>query len=63
MNKLLNETEASEYLGCSVAALRKWRLLGKGPRYHKIGRLVRYSDADIAGYLEVNRVGPVGFGQ
>ncbi len=29
-----NEKEAAVILGCSVAALRKWRLHGKGPRYH-----------------------------
>jgi hypothetical protein len=57
-----NEKEAAIVLGCSVAALRKWRLLGKGPRYHKIGRLVRYADADLAEYLDANRVEPVAAG-
>jgi hypothetical protein len=57
-----NETEAAVVLGCTVSALRKWRLLGKGPIYRKIGRLVRYADADLAQYLDANRVEPVAAG-
>lgn len=57
---LIDEKEASRYLCCSVAALRKWRLLGKGPAYCRVGRLVRYSEPDLDSYLEANRVQPVG---
>lgn len=57
---LLNEKQASQLLGCSVAALRKWRLLSKGPAYCRVGRLVRYSEADLAAYLDANRVQPGG---
>ena len=57
-----NEKEAAIVLGCSVAALRKWRLLGKGPTYCRVGRLVRYSEADLAAYLDANRVEPVAAG-
>ncbi len=59
---LLNEKQTAQYLCCSVAALRKWRLLGKGPAYCKIGRLVRYAEADLAEYLDANRVEPVAVG-
>ena len=61
--RLLNERETSQLLGCSVAALRKWRLLGKGPRYHKIGRLVRYAQADLLDFLNANRIDPAGGAQ
>jgi excisionase family DNA binding protein len=55
------EQEAAKMLGCSVAALRKWRLLGNnGPAYVKVGRLVRYAEADLMAYLEAHRVQPVG---
>jgi hypothetical protein len=57
-----NEKEAAVILGCTVSALRKWRLLGKGPTYRKIGRLVRYADVDLAEYLYANRVEPVAAG-
>jgi hypothetical protein len=58
MNKLRDERETAELLSCSVAALRKWRLLGKGPTYRKIGRLVRYDEADLVAYLDANCVQP-----
>jgi hypothetical protein len=58
INHLIDEREAAEFLGCSVAALRKWRLLGKGPTYIKVERLVRYHKADLLAYLEANRVEP-----
>jgi hypothetical protein len=57
-----NEQQAAEVLGCTVSALRKWRLLGKGPAYRKIGRLVRYADADLAEYLDASRVEPAAAG-
>ena len=62
INHLVDERDAAKVLSCSVALLRKWRLLGKGPRYHKIGRLVRYAEADLADYLNANRVEPVAAG-
>jgi len=42
------------------SALRKWRLLRKGPAYIKVSRLVRYSEADLAAFLDANRVQPAG---
>lgn len=57
-NQLYSEKQAAQILSCSVAALRKWRLLRKGPAYVKIGRLVRYLHADLMAYLDANRVQP-----
>jgi Helix-turn-helix domain len=61
-NQLYSEKQAAQILACSVAALRKWRLLGKGPTYVKVSRLVRYSEADLAAYLDANRKKPVAVG-
>ena len=55
-----NEKDAAVILGCTISALRKWRLLGKGPAYCKIGRLVRYAEADLAAFLDANRIDPAG---
>lgn len=54
--KLLTEGAAAKTLSCSAALLRKWRRTGEGPRYCKIGSLVRYSEADIADYVTAHRV-------
>ncbi|MGN6670654.1 MAG: helix-turn-helix transcriptional regulator [Candidatus Nucleicultricaceae bacterium] len=40
----LTEKQVSELLQISLSTLRKWRVLGKGPKYIKIGRLVRYPE-------------------
>ncbi len=58
VDKLIDEKEAAEILGCTVSAMRKWRFLGKGPAYCRVGRLVRYSEADLAAFLDANRVQP-----
>jgi predicted DNA-binding transcriptional regulator AlpA len=55
-NKMLNEQETAEFLNCSVAALRRWRQEGRGPSYFRVGRLIRYGNADIEAFLESQRV-------
>ena len=39
---LLTECDVSERLHVSVASLRRWRLENRGPRFIKVGSLVRY---------------------
>jgi predicted DNA-binding transcriptional regulator AlpA len=56
INHLIDERDAAKALCCSVAALRKWRLLGRGPAYCKIGRLVRYPLSELQAYMESCRV-------
>ena len=53
---LLTEHQAAERLACSVAALRRWRQEGRGPAHYKVGRLVRYSPADLDAFLAAQRV-------
>jgi predicted DNA-binding transcriptional regulator AlpA len=48
---LLTETDVARQLRVSVAALRKWRVMDKGPQFLKIGSLVRYRQADIDRWL------------
>ena len=60
VNQMYDENEAAGILGCSVAALRKWRQKGNGPAYHNISRLVRYREDDLFAYLDANRIEPVG---
>jgi hypothetical protein len=54
--KMCDEQEAAELLGCSVALLRKWRVTREGPAFCKLGRLVRYAEADLLAFLNANRV-------
>lgn len=50
--KLLTPDEVSERLGIPKTTLADWRYRGKGPDYCKVGRHVRYRDADLRDYIE-----------
>ncbi|HYK89486.1 MAG TPA: helix-turn-helix domain-containing protein, partial [Acidobacteriota bacterium] len=50
--ELLTEQKAAEVMKCTVAALRRWRRERRGPRFVKLGRLIRYNIADIEAYVE-----------
>ncbi|MCF8496480.1 MAG: helix-turn-helix domain-containing protein [Alphaproteobacteria bacterium] len=43
----LNQTELSRRWKISPRTLERWRWLGTGPRYHKIGGRVVYRISDI----------------
>lgn len=43
----MTDHEAAEHLGLSVHTMRDWRRLNKGPKYHKLGRSVRYLATDL----------------
>ena len=51
---LITETELAERLQVSKKLLQKMRYEGNGPRYVKIGRLVRYRIKDIEAYLNAS---------
>jgi hypothetical protein len=41
----------------SLGTVRRWRGLGIGPRYRKIGNLVRYSISDLEEWLASRPIG------
>jgi hypothetical protein len=51
MSNLMTEEEVSKRLSVSLASLRRWRLLQKGPIFVKIGSLVRYRPEDLESWL------------
>jgi predicted DNA-binding transcriptional regulator AlpA len=50
--QLLKEQEVANTCGISVLTLRKWRSLRRGPRFLKIGSLVRYRPEDVAAWID-----------
>jgi hypothetical protein len=48
---LLTEGDAATILRVSLTSLRRWRRLGSGPVYRKLGRTVRYRPEDLADFL------------
>ena len=51
MVNLMTEHEVSKRLNVSVASLRRWRLLGRGPAFLKVGSLVRYNPEELEAWL------------
>ena len=54
MNKLLTEEQVAEQLSITTNTLRKWRWLGKGPTFIKIGAAVRYEADTLATLIRSN---------
>jgi excisionase family DNA binding protein len=51
MFALLTEEEVAKQLRVSIASLRRWRLEQRGPRFIKVGSLVRYRPEEIESWL------------
>lgn len=49
---LLTEPEVAERLRVSLACLRRWRLERRGPRFLKVGSLVRYPVDELNHWIE-----------
>ena len=54
-NKTLASTvgsdAAAQIIGCAPRTLPNWRAQGRGPRFIRVGRLVRYRIEDLEAYL------------
>jgi hypothetical protein len=51
MNKLIDEKQAAALLNVSIKSLQAWRSRGGGPRFVKLGRLVRYAVSDLEDFV------------
>lgn len=54
LRQLLNNDETADELGISRRTLPVWRVQGKGPKFIKIGKLVRYERAEVEAWKEAN---------
>jgi len=62
-DELLTETEAARVLKVSPRTLRRWRAVGEGPPWTRLGpRQVRYRRAALLRWLEENEKAPGGLG-
>jgi predicted DNA-binding transcriptional regulator AlpA len=52
----LDVPQTAEFMGMSKVTLDLWRSKGGGPDYHKVGRKVLYSVADLRAFMASNRV-------
>jgi predicted DNA-binding transcriptional regulator AlpA len=54
--EILNERQVQEIYGFSIPYLRRTRHERRGPRFLKVGKLVRYRRSDIEAYLAAHTV-------
>lgn len=54
IRQLLNNDETADELGISRRTLPVWRVQGRGPKFIKIGKLVRYERTVIDAWKEAN---------
>ena len=54
--EILNEREVEAIFGFSVPYLRRARRERRGPRFLKVGKLVRYRRVDVEAYLSAHAV-------
>ena len=59
MVKTYTERQVAQLLGCSASALRRMRRENRGPRWTRVGRLVRYPEAWLIEFIEHNASPPV----
>lgn len=52
MKNLLNKKQVAELLNISVKTLDLWVTQDRGPRHLKIGRLVRFTQADVENFIQ-----------
>ena len=52
MEDFLTEKEVAKQIRVSLASLRRWRLVQRGPRFVKVGALVRYRPEDLQQWME-----------
>jgi hypothetical protein len=55
---LVSDVEAAKIIHQKQTTLASWRSTGRGPAYHKVGRKVFYSVADLEAWLTSTRREP-----
>lgn len=51
-DSLWTTEETAEVLRISTSSLTKWRLVGRGPRFIRVGARVRYRPSDVTAFIE-----------
>lgn len=60
---VLEEGEAAQFLRVSIRTLQSWRVSGRGPRYIKLGRSVRYDRKTLIDWLDAQTRGSTSGGR
>ncbi len=47
--------QLADLLGVPVSTVHFWRVNGRGPKFSRLGKHVRYASSDIAAWAEANK--------
>lgn len=50
-DELFDTNDVAAYTGLSPVTLRKWRITGRGPRFVRLGRAVRYRKTAVDAFV------------
>lgn len=53
--KMLTEQDVMNMTGLARGTLAYWRHAGQGPRSYKLGRRVRYDEADVLAWIQAQK--------
>ena len=59
-SEYLRRDAAATFLGLSKSTLANWASEGRGPTFHKAGRIPLYAVTELRRFLEANTVAPLG---
>ena len=51
----LTPAQVSERTGFKVQTLANWRVLGKGPKWFRVGRSVRYWNSEVMKFMRAEQ--------
>jgi predicted DNA-binding transcriptional regulator AlpA len=54
IKEILTTKDLAELLGVKPNTIDIWRLKGYGPKYYKLGHIVRYKRADVEAWFNEN---------
>jgi predicted DNA-binding transcriptional regulator AlpA len=54
MDELLDQKSAARVLRLSVRTLERHRLAGTGPKFCRLGRVIRYRESDLRDWIEAS---------
>lgn len=58
LDRLIRPEEAAQILTVNVKTLTNWRHMGKGPKYVKMGKFIRYPSLEIVRWRKLHEVDP-----
>lgn len=55
VQKLWTPEQVAEFFGVPLATIYRWRSRGGGPRGFRVGKFLRYEDAEVRAFIEAQQ--------